>query len=206
MTSTHVLVYQLGKVGSKAIRGALHAAGVATFHMHRPELAAEQLRLSREGRHRIIIITGCRDLMARNISAFFENMSNPKRPEIFVGETEAVLAMTPDALIDAFTTRHREIWESAFGWFTKFESVTGVDVFARPFPHLTGYAILDGPLPVAIYRQENLAEAYSKICSTFDLGHCPLQPVNVGAQKPYAALYRAFLERFRPDEATLDVI
>jgi hypothetical protein len=30
--------------------------------------------------------------------------------------------------------------------------------------------------------------------------------VNVGAQKPYAALYRGFLERYRPDEATLDVI
>jgi len=77
MFSTHVLIYQLGKVGSKAVRGALHAAGVATFHMHRPELAAEQLRLSREGGHRILIITGCRDLLARNIV----NGASPPRIE-----------------------------------------------------------------------------------------------------------------------------
>lgn len=96
MSSTHVLIYQLGKVGSKAVRRTLQAAGAATFHMHRPELAAEQLRLSREAGHRIVVITASRDLLARNISAFFENMSNPQRPEIFVAEAAEVLAMTPE--------------------------------------------------------------------------------------------------------------
>lgn len=206
MSTTHVLVYQLGKVGSKAVRGALHAAGVTTFHMHRPELAAEQLRLSREGGHSVLIITGCRDLLARNISAFFENMSNPKRPEIMVGEAAEVLAMTPGQLIDAFNARHPAILVAAFGWFRKFEDVTGVDVFASPFPHADGFTIIDGPLPVAIYRQENLPAVHERICTALGLGHRPLQPVNVGVQKPYAALYRGFLESYRPGEATLDAI
>ena len=63
--------------------------------MHRSELAAEQLRLSREAGPRIVVITASRDLLTRNIPAFFENMSNPQRPEIFVAEGAEVLAMTP---------------------------------------------------------------------------------------------------------------
>jgi len=142
----------------------------------------------------------------RNISAFFENMSNPKRPEIIVGEAAEVLAMTPEQLIDAFNARHPAILEAAFGWFANFEGVTGVDVFASPFPHADGYAIIDGPLPVAVYRQEDLPAVHEHICAALGLGHRPLQPVNVGVQKPYAALYRGFLESYRPDQPTLDTI
>lgn len=162
--------------GSAPFPGALHLWESDFLLRHPPSPAAPW-----------DVITTVREPVAQAVSAFFHGSdrrgSLAEKP-------------TPDELIDRLDD---ERWlQHPLRWFDReFAPALGIDVFDRSFDTERGYEFVETPaVRVLILRQESF-DAAPLALQTF-LGTS--EPIaiarqNVGAQKDYAAPYRAFLER-----------
>lgn len=207
ITAADVLVFQMGKVASKSVQHSLLASGVKVFHTHRQPQAVSWLAERRAEGGSPIIITGFRDLLGRNISDFFFNISNPATKAWFLGDATFVQSLSIDQLIAEFDVRHRRNYRTAMrGWLTRFTEATGVDLFSEPFPYAQGFHVLASTPSVAIYRVENLNATFQPMCRRLGLPDGPLIRRNDAASHGYADRYRAFIGAYRPDDDTVAMI
>ncbi len=207
ITGADVLVFQMGKVASKSVQHSLLASGVKAFHTHRQAQAASWLAERRAEGGSPMIITGFRDLLGRNISDFFFNISNPATKSWFVGDAAFVQTLTVDQLIAEFDARHRRNYRTAMrGWLMRFTEATGVDLFSELFPYAQGFHVLASTPSVAIYRVENLNATFEPMCRRLGLPDGPLIRRNDAASHGYADRYRAFIDAYRPDDDTVAMI
>ena len=215
-----ILVYQMGKVGSRTVFEGLAASGLGTpiFHLHRlagieaierelaqhggagQERALEHLALSRHVRDRVVsesrehwnVITLVRDPVARNLSSFFYNLSDYVAASDLRQERRE---HTLHALVMAFLNG----FDHAFSlrWFEQqLEPFFGIDVFAQPFSGERGYAIQETErCRLLILRTEDMERVLAGAMERF-LGLSDFRPpaVNLGKQQGYAQLYRDLLD------------
>lgn len=138
-----VLIYQMGKVGSAAIRDSLNEIGVKNYqihylqketlksltqqHLERGTKIPPHILRSREvieqnilGMDGLRIISLVRDPVARNVSAFFQNIQN-----YFPAETYK--SKEPEILIEKFMRSYPH--KISTNWFrTEFQITTGIDI------------------------------------------------------------------------------
>lgn len=194
-----ILVYQMGKVGSSSIKKTLIRAGYCVEHFHyfsgdfaspdppmRERLGVDDLL---GGGYKIISLV--RDPIARNVSAFFQNL------RAFGLEDDSV-----SARLDWFLNKYP--WQVPLNWFdAEFKVHTGIDVFAYTFDVSRGWGkLLSGDLSVLLLQVEISDEAKQRAIADF-LGH-PIPAIakaNNAADKAYAKEYRAFLSEIRLSEA-----
>lgn len=204
---TDVLVFQMGKVASKSVYHSLLTNGVRATHTHKHVRAAQWLATCRTEGRTPIVITGFRDLLRRNISEFFFNMSNPGAKSWYMGDAAYIETVSTEQLITEFNQRHlRHHRNAARKWVERFVEVIGVDPCAEPFPHEHGFHVLNSDPPVAIYRAENLSGTFSSICHRLCLPGGPLIRRNDSADAGYAGRYQAFIEAYRPDSDTIAMV
>lgn len=213
-----VLVYTAPKVASTAVTEALRAAGQSVFHVHM--ISPDSMRALREAMRRrglarmkwdglgledignaiaaelieprrpARVVSLVRDPVARNVSFYFETLD-------VLWQTERAHERVPvERLLAEF--HERFLHERGVDWFdNEFEPVLGLDVYEHPFPHEQGYQrINSGPYEVLIMRHD-LDDRVKERCLAELVGapSVSLTPRNVGAQKPYADVYREFLRR-----------
>ncbi|HVF41914.1 MAG TPA: putative capsular polysaccharide synthesis family protein [Pyrinomonadaceae bacterium] len=213
-----VLVYTAPKVASTAVTVALQAAGQSVFHVHM--ISADSMRrlaesMRRRGlnrmkrdalglpdigkalaseligpRHPARIVSLVRDPVARNISFYFETL------DILWQTERAYEHVGVERLLAEYHERFGH--ERGVDWFdNEFKPVLGIDVYDHPFPRDKGYQRIDsGPYEVLIMRHD-LDDRVKERClaELVGVGSVSLKPANVGAQKPYADVYREFLRR-----------
>lgn len=221
-----VLVYQMGKVGSTSITEALREAGyrrVYQLHFLNPSNMAESEavyrtlfpRLKRLDRHLINsfyvrgliekptvgerwkILTLIREPMARNVSAFFQNMDLEFDPEERVINRAGGREWSGqlDDLIDLFLEDFQH--QSTSRWFDdEIKYVFGVDVLGEPFDMERGFKIYDGRnADVLLIKYERLNEVMADALTEFlGITNVSLGSQNKAEDKYYSAQYRAFLE------------
>lgn len=213
-----VLVYTAPKVASSAVAAALLGAGQAVFQVHM--ISADSMRslherMRRRGlvnmklgafglkdigkvitsellapRHPARIVSLVRDPVARNISFYFQTLDDLWQTE------RAYERVSVERLLAEFHERFRH--ERGIEWFDEeFKPVLGIDVYEHPFPRDLGYQRIDsGPYEVLIMRHD-LDDRVKEKClaELIGVGPVSLRPANVGAEKPYADVYREFLRR-----------
>lgn len=182
---TPVLVYQMGKVGSRTVVAALRQAGLPApvYHVHR--LAEEQVRREEDlyrtrwnkgggaahlWRSQLVrrrletgaaagkwnVVTLVREPVARNVSDFFQ--VGPLRLGF---DHERAVAGGVEAAVEEVRRRFLEaesVHEVPLTWFdTELKAVFGIDVYAVPFERARGYQLYENERArVLLIRLEDL--------------------------------------------------
>lgn len=148
------------------------------------------------------IVSLVRDPIARNVAAFFQNLQEyiPDWSERYAEgklnahEVQAVFMKVSPSFDDL---------DQFFDSQMKAIPAFGIDVYATPFPHDSGYTIFPGAAQASLLliRLENMNQCIKNAIYEF-LGFkdFTLHNTNVAVEKDYAPLYRAFKEIPLPTE------
>lgn len=211
-----MLVWQMGKVGSSTIYASLRTAmpDAPLFHIHmlteamlkKGELYQKsQLKGNRafefnrclrkafldslECGRRWRIVSIVREPVARNLSAFFQNL-DLYYPD--PGISSDVMEKIPvDELIEKFLKEFDH--DRPMEWFDgEIRGLLGLDVFAEPFPCEQGYRIYrEDRFDLLLIRMEDINRVGAAALASFlELPGFQLVNRNVGAEKNYADSYR----------------
>ncbi|PXA03116.1 hypothetical protein DDZ13_13695 [Coraliomargarita sinensis] len=210
-----VIIYQMGKVASSSIYHALkQREDCHAFHAHllgmprqlnRRRRVADswanpdkRLRTAKSLWETIIaprrpakIITLVRDPFERNISAYFENSKEPKRPHS--NRKEFI-----DRLIrDFLKTSHHSL---ATDWYQKeFNPTLEIDVFAHPFDTSRKWAQYElEPYDLLVLRTDLPDENKNQVISEFlGLQNLKIRPSNQTHTKSLNPVYADFKKTIR---------
>ncbi|MCB2169936.1 MAG: glycosyltransferase [Deltaproteobacteria bacterium] len=231
-SSTPVIIYQMGKVGSTSVMNSLNQMGIPNQHVHRlswsgitqaeersqeggiPEIPDRLIRY-REFRNYIEthrhstrwkVITLVRDPLPRQISCVFQNL-NVLLPDVFqMNELSQQCNRIGDYLSNYLST-FDESDDDACNWFdTELKDVFGFDIFSSPFDKKRGYTIYQTKYAdILAMRIEQLSDCAGKAFKDF-LGIDNFRLVNANAsnEKPYYELYKQFLAQFKVPQDLLD--
>ena len=247
MTRTPLLIHTMGKVGSTTIAHAckrLDSYDTAHTHCLSPRIVEivekwnrdhggpkrhmlNALRVRREvletGRP-FKLITATRDPLARNVSAFFQNLDSHgfgKREVIVAGlvsrypHVSAILrrlgiSRLVDPVNDMVATFMRNYPHSQPArWFdAEIRDVLGLDLLAAAFDPEVGHATYSiGASSVLVLQVELPDERKEAVLRDFlDAPDLRLEATNVGSQKRYAKAYRRFRAGIAFDTEFLDEI
>jgi hypothetical protein len=198
-----VLVYQFGKVGSSSLLDSLEAQWpglvVHTHSFKKREGEEAKITFAREtlqrADKRVFVISPVRELIGRNVSAFFQNFERE------TGVSEKLAHTLPmQQLIDVFLEKFPH--DMPLNWFDdQLKVMTGIDVFEYKFPPLGVQFIRRGNIDLLLMQSEVpdwLKE--SAVEQFLGLDEFRIKAANIGERKPYAKTYRDFLHAFRaPD-------
>lgn len=223
---TPVLVFQMGKVGSRTVVESLDALGLpgAVYHVHHLSesgLETDRWRTLRRGmapgdhywmgrllRNRMDrgqwrVVTLVREPLGRNVSAFFHTLDLfcPEAAGASDAPTQAALGQIQAAFLERFPHEIPLTWLDE-----ELKTCCGIDVFARPFPVEQGYQTYQsGNVQALLIRLEDLDRRGPEALSNFlNIKGLALTRANVAGKKPYADLYRRFLGWVRFPQDFLD--
>lgn len=187
-------VFQMGKVGSHTIGGALQDAGYGgrVIHLHwvtdlvhgYPSNRMSYSSILVHPRERPVkVISAAREIVSWTLSGMFHNQ----------GATTLNVA-------DAVAMVEERFWnqcQSGLSWFDH-RYFCDLDVYAHPFDHDAGWSrIQHRGIDLLLYRQEDLSRLEAPLAAFFDLDTLRLPQRNVGEDKGYADLYRKVMREFR---------
>lgn len=196
--ATPVLVYQMGKVGSLAVYHALqrqHAGAVGHVHGFHPKHERPEIRrLYRwtfDERRPLNVVSFTREPIARNISAFFQNLERD------TGRPNAADELTIEELKAAFLSQYRH--HVPLEWFDwKVRQRFGIDVYATPFPEDGIGEYENGHVRLLVVRCElDDATKAAAIARFLRMDRLDLSHEHVGEQKSYSLAYRRFKDEAR---------
>lgn len=221
-----IVIFQMGKVGSKTIENSLAALdlGVPICHSHLLsglDRIEERTRRTRNdpretlseiqhGRRlvktllgtpyiRCRVISLVRDPVARNISAFFQNITE-FLPDILDRFANRELPVAE--LHTAFLNRYDH--DIPATWFQRqLQPVFGIDVFASEFPKERGYAVYAAEdASLLVIKLEMLDDCAADAMRDYlGIHDFVLTNANLGEDKDYKDLYKAFLSSIAlPDD------
>ena len=192
-----VLVYQMGKVGSRSILEALRKApGIDVFHVHRigadihPNLAR---RISAR-KERAKIITMVRDPISRNISSYFHLLDNHFKTR------DAHRKYSTEEITAYFFEYIMTDVEDAIGWFDEeFGAMTGIDIYQHEFPAERKWSRIESdPYEVLILRVDlEDARKQEVICDFLGIDELRLARSNKGDARPNGVEYKRFAGSIR---------
>ena len=197
-----IVVYQMGKVGSRAIYHSLSRfTERPLLHVHnlRPGTPRLSYRLMRravvEQRRPADFVTLVREPVRRNISAFLENASRD-----LVEQRHDLTTLTRHFMAD-FRHDRVLVWlDQELGY------VLGTDAYAHAFPTGEGALVLPSDLHrVIILRSEQSDAAKAEHVRRFlGLGRLEIERGNMTAAKHRAHLYRELVTRAPLSESYID--
>lgn len=216
------MIYQMAKVGSRSVLFSLEYSyrrhrlpNVPIHHIHNlVDLDAHEERARRTNnaeelgvieQYRRIrsdfdqfpdrhwkVISLVRDPVARNVGSFFHNLDHYLpgwRSRWRAG------ALPVDEVVQAFL-KEKGVHHTANVWFdVEFKPLLGIDVYDSPFPVADGFQFYANPpkVDLVIIRLEDLNRVASPVMEKFlGIRDFKLYPSNIGDEKDYADIYRAF--------------
>jgi len=148
------------------------------------------------------LVSLVRDPIARNIGIFFHVLSE-YIPNWLERYTNGKLSLGEvQALFLSMALAYKDL-DNWFSRQLKAVPAFGIDVYETSFPHEIGYKIYPGAAQASLLliRLENLNECAERAMHEFlGLENFVLHNTNVGTEKDYADLYRAFREQLLPME------
>ncbi|MCW5810491.1 MAG: hypothetical protein KIT84_05740 [Labilithrix sp.] len=199
--SQHVLdsrihLYQMGKVGSKAIEAAIYAAGHESLvlHFHWPSdfvatypdcfFAYEEV-MARNADKPIRVISGVRDPFERLISGFYQSPIQDPSEWSVEAATKKIRAMV--------LSPHRRL---ILDWFDH-GYCRELDVYAHPFDVEAGFGVYEEHhLRLFVYRHDRLPRLVGELSRFVDLD-LSLEPVNRTSDKENAESFATIMRTAR---------
>jgi hypothetical protein len=143
-----------------------------------------------------------RDPVARNISAFFENIIE-FFPDFYTRYAAGELDI--ETIVSTFLERFDH--DTPLVWFDfQMKPVFGIDVFACPFSTERGYSIYYGQnASLLLIKLEKLQDCVESAMKDFlGIDKLAIRNTNVAEGKEYREVYKAFLETVRLPPEYLD--
>jgi len=229
---TPIIVYQMGKVGSKTVVKSLEKVNlrVPIRHVHwltkdgldNYENRTKSIYRSHPGKHFWVghhlrkqidgrlnckawnIVTLVRDPIARNLSAFFHTLDlwYPNFNTQYRDQPQSDLCKE---LVNIFLVKFPH--DIPLIWLdSEMREVFGMDVFSSKFPTSKGYKIYsENMTTLLLIRLEDLNRRASEAFSNFlEIEGFSLVKVNVPEQKEYGHIYQKFLEVVNLPESYVD--
>jgi hypothetical protein len=211
-----IVIYQMGKVGSMSVLGALQDCGCEPLHhvhvmnpeymrpgtTHDPEheKAARAVYSNVVERRRPAkFITLVREPIGRCVSAFFQ----AENFRAYAGRPLVVAEWSLEQLARLFGAQLTNMAFFALTWFDRqIGEMLGIDVYSEPFPHQAGFATYgQGPFELIVLRSELDDSIKERALAAFlGLDGLRMRQANVGEEKEHAELYRRFRDSARlPD-------
>jgi hypothetical protein len=218
----YIIVFQMGKVGSSTIYESLKSSKFAgsVFHVHHmtedvlgktekiytsqnievprhlrdSRFLLNELAKDLNGR-KWAIISLVREPIARNISAFFQNIELPFPDFNFQNYDSAVKIQE---LVERFLQKYPH--DIPLRWFDRqMKPVFGIDVYESDFPKTKGYKIYRGQLTdLLVVRLESLTECAEEAFGTFlNMDQFVLLNANTSNKKNYYNVYRKFVDSIK---------
>lgn len=173
-----ILIYQMGKVASMSIFNSLKEEGFSNVHhVHKLENCNKEIRSLKK------IITLAREPVARNISAFFENLT------IY---SEDNPSGNIQIMIDSFLNNYPH--NRPINWFDKeFKKNTGIDIYNYPFNKEAAFSIIkDFGYEILILKVETTNAQKEKILEAFLGKEITIENSNTAESKHYKDTYTSF--------------
>ncbi len=210
------VLFTMGKVASSALTQAFHNADIASHHIHNlnpktlkklgePNAASGVAPIKHvsqslshrteyiEHPERFLFISLVRDPVARNISAFFQNLH--------LSEKESGIEKNIDVLFKRFveTYPHR----LPLRWFDhQFQKYLGVDIYKHSFNKPKKFRSLPKQNTLLLRIDCPRADKEQLLSEIFNVP-ISVPDANVGEQKDYSERYIAFKNRARFEERFL---
>lgn len=207
-----LFIFQMGKVGSSTIKNTLETR-YHMCHFHTQKEFDTYCRKFPPARYlkkpddRFDIITATRDPIGREVSAFFQNITNTGISHGYaIGTKEEVLAMSAERLIEEFFKRWEKGVPDTTVWYDRhFKTSTGIDIYAHPFDPEKGWNIIhDGKWRVLLVRFEDINRNYLEATNAFvserfgkAAEYPAILPANVSDDKWYGELMKEFRSKIR---------
>lgn len=211
-----ILVFQMGKVGSRTVNDALRRLALNTAVIHAHVLSPEGIRegevssrswsKSRQERwrneylRRIIetggserrwqVISLVRDPIARNVSAFFQNLDIWQQQELD-NQRPVEIPELQQRFMNEFDHDRPLVW-----FDREIKPLFGIDVLAHEFPQEKGYAIYHGAFAdLLVIKLEKIDKCITDAMQEF-LGIEGFLPKvqNLGSMKTSGPIYCEFKE------------
>jgi SAM-dependent methyltransferase len=203
-----VLIYQMGKVGSSTYKALLKKNNnYQVYHLHRMNYSSNEVMIENyinNGNVKLAIqerewkeianyiltkkpllnvVTAVREPIARNISAYFQNLS------------ESDFAKDTDGLIHSFLNNYPHT--VPVNWFNEqFKKVFDIDIFDYPFNKNRGWdeIMKDNLNILTLTIETDDAEKINAFNRFFGLNVTSIPRANVANSKEYAVEYRKFID------------
>jgi hypothetical protein len=212
-----IVIYQMGKVGSTSILRSLRRIDLKrpVFHVHtlnEDELKnmkkrydsrkialghnyyagqlIKELIFRKNYNEKWKFITLVREPIARNISAFFQNIDLYINWSLKKGEFEEKEVIE---LIERFLNNFQH--EFPLHWFDiEIQKNLGIDVYKKPFPIEKGYQIYStDTVDLLLMRCEDINKhAIYALSDLLGLNEFEMRSANIGSQKEYKETYAQF--------------
>lgn len=203
-----VFIYQMGKVASSSIYESLKEQGLCVFHAHVLNFPKDKaiprgfewsIKEGKRLRSRLIdrgiplkIITLTRDPIARNISAYFQNL------DAIHQERDVHEKVSIEGLISTFLAEYDHA--IPLTWFEReLRDVTGINVYDHEFPKDKGFQVIErGTIRALIMQVELTNDVKLRLIREF-IGHpgFSLKERNIASAKHYSAQYKEFVRRIK---------
>lgn len=223
-----VWLYQPGKVGSSTIYAS---SSLELIHMH--SLAAMYAGSENEVYKKMLfdikkkpikIITGVREPISRDLSAFFQDSERNIYP-LFLGSSVVLTSYADYYRVPKWKSGQVYMWENnlqtsfekicqimtanhadEFSWFDyEIKALFDIDIFEYPFDKERGYTVIEKDnIQIFVYKCEKLSELEKEIGEFIGDKDFKLTNSNVGAKKVYSYTYKAFKEDVQIDRAYFD--
>ncbi|MBI4774958.1 MAG: hypothetical protein HY788_12405 [Deltaproteobacteria bacterium] len=221
----YLLVYQMGKVGSSTIAKSLlkyrKDYRICQIHTLRKRVLKDEESFfvdnfdflktideyiligqylskrikNKSGKTKYKIVTLIRDPIARNISAFFNNLERRIMLQHPVNGNDVGISHNVEELMERFWNDFNQ-HDVPLIWFnTELKRAFGIDVYSREFPKSKGFDTYHGETAdVLLIRLENLRDCAGEAFRQFlGIPDFTLTDVNVGHDKEYSEAYERFL-------------
>jgi hypothetical protein len=215
-----ILVYQMGKVGSKTVAISLHQSDIEynVYHLHAlslrqienklkafkdtPKFIREDIELYIDIRNILLkdtkikwkIITLSRDIISQCISSFFENIKF-RYPELCENNNYKLPYIVKELFEKCLLNKNYIKYLQE--WFNfEFKETTGIDIYEYPYNHEKGYTIIKKDnFEVLIMRMEDLNRSFQPAINEF-LGYDNISLINKNESKnkDYAFIYKLISE------------
>jgi hypothetical protein len=217
-----IIVYQMGKVGSKTIYMSLKNAhlpnpiyhvhflshdgirnaeeyilskkSVVPSHIRRGKILRKKIDKTKDAQWKIITLV--REPVIRDISSLFENLEL-LYPDL-IDENGDMKKSDAIEFLQKRLMNYDESTSYTCKWFDReIKSVFSIDVYAYPFNHHDGFTIIhDKGVEVLVLRLEDLDKSFNNALIKFLDLESPIKMLksNVGENKKYAVAYRHVLE------------
>ncbi len=210
-----LIIYQMGKVGSSSILRSLKAlkAFAPIYHVHylthksinnvekvnkfthwANRYLLEQINKGSK-KQKWKLVTLIREPIARNISAFFQNIELPF-PDL--DYQEFLKPEKIDEIIEYFLKNYPH--KIPLTWLdSQIKSVFDINVYETDFPKTKGYKIYRGDrADLLLLKLENLNQCAEKAFQEFlGVRHFSLVNKNISSKKKYYNVYRRFLDSIK---------
>lgn len=197
-----VLIYQPGKVGSSTIFNSLNTQGIKATHFHTFKCEKELLQESINCGKKIKIITGVREPVSRDISAYFQIMSR------------WLLVLKKDILRKGIYEAFHELYEkpgyiqgimlsgNEFDWFDReLKANFGIDIYKHPFDKEKGYSVIStDKIDIFLYKCEKLNCLEDNLKDFLETDNFNLVIANDAHEKKYKYMYDEFKSNVSIDE------